>query len=441
MTTDAPGNQPDPENDPLQQEVEALRERNAKLEEKVSDKRKKAWTSGFRSTGVVALLVFATLFAMLTPVAIWGRNLVLNTDRYVQTMSPLATNPKIQADIVTLVDQQFDKYVDVKALVAQALPPRATTLLSGPIEAAASSLVSTVVTKFVQSPQFAQLWDGLNRTSHAAVVAILTGTHTENQAITLKNDVVSLNLGPIIEQVKTLLVNAGLAVAANVPVVGVTIKIADVHGIDAARRWVRLLDHLAVWLPFLSLLCFTGAALLARRRRRTLIAAGFCIAGAMALVGLSTQIGRQIYINNLSKENLGFPVTGTVYDTVVRFLREGIRILFVLALLFSLVLWLTGPSDRGVRFRAAASARSARVGHWSRTSPLVATLVANRKITSGAIAAVAALVLLLWTNPSSGVFLTVVVIAGALIVFAMTWDPGSDGSESTDQDLPTPSHA
>src|SRR3954454_20442482 len=340
MTTDAPGNVPEPENDPLKLEVEALRERNAKLEERVSDKRKQAWSSGFRSTGVIALLVFATLFATLSPVAIWGRNLVLNTDRYVQTLSPLATDPQIQADIVTIVDKQFTDQIDVKALVAEVLPPRATTLLSGPIEAAASGLVNTVVTRVVESPQFARLWDTINRSAHTAVVAILTGKHIENQAVTVKDGILSLNLGPIIEQVKTALVNAGLTVAQNVPVVGVSLEIADVHGIDKARQAVRLLDHLANWLPFLSLLCFAGAVLLSRRRRRPLIAAGCWVAVGMVIVGVGAQVGRQIWINNLKDKVQAVPVNGHLYDQLVRFLREGIRILFVLALLFSLIIWL-----------------------------------------------------------------------------------------------------
>jgi hypothetical protein len=399
-------------------------------------------TSKLRSTAVVALLVFATVAAMLTPVAIWGRNLVLNTDRYVQTMAPLATNPAIQADIVRLVDEQFTENIDVSALAKQVLPTRAGDLLAGPLEAAASGLVNTVVQKFVESPAFAKLWNEINRIAHVAVVAILTGSHNANLAISIKNDIVSLNLGPIIDQIKTQLVNAGLTVAANVPIVGATLRIADVHGIDQVRSWVRWLNRLAYLLPFLSLVLFAGAVLLSRRRRHTLIASGLCVAGAMVAVGISTNVGHVVYVNNLRGQVSGLHVSGYVYDQLVRFLREGIRILGVVALLFSLTLWLTGPSARAGRFRAAVSGKAGDATRWSQNSPAVATLAANRGIVSGVIVGIAALVLLLWNNPSSGVVFTVIVLAGALIVVVLTYRVKGDGAAvAPDPDLPSVSHA
>jgi hypothetical protein len=44
--------------------------------------------------------VLAGLLALLSVIAIWTRNQVLNTDRYVATVAPLATEPAIQDLIV-----------------------------------------------------------------------------------------------------------------------------------------------------------------------------------------------------------------------------------------------------------------------------------------------------------------------------------------------------
>ena len=45
------------------------------------------------------LIVLACVLAPLSAVAVWTRNQVTNTDRYVETVSPLADDPAIQAAI------------------------------------------------------------------------------------------------------------------------------------------------------------------------------------------------------------------------------------------------------------------------------------------------------------------------------------------------------
>ena len=135
---------------------------------------KKRWVGRVRSTGVVILLVLATILALLTPVAVWGRNLLLDTDRYTQTLAPLASDPAVQDAVIKAVDKQFAEHTDVKGLAQQALPPAAAPL-AGPIANASANLVNSIVTSFVQSDAFPKLWESINRTAHSQVVNILTG--------------------------------------------------------------------------------------------------------------------------------------------------------------------------------------------------------------------------------------------------------------------------
>jgi len=54
-------------------------------------------------------------------VAIWTRNQVTNTDRYVATVTPLASDPAIQNAIADQITAQVFTYIDIKGLTTQAV--------------------------------------------------------------------------------------------------------------------------------------------------------------------------------------------------------------------------------------------------------------------------------------------------------------------------------
>jgi hypothetical protein len=87
----------------------------------------------WRTILATLLIVRACVLAPLSVVAIWTRNQVTNTDRYVATVSPLASDPAIQNAIADQITAQVFTYLDVQGLTAQAaealaqrgnLPPR-----------------------------------------------------------------------------------------------------------------------------------------------------------------------------------------------------------------------------------------------------------------------------------------------------------------------------
>lgn len=399
-------------------ENEELRRRNEELEKGIGHS---GWRGRLRAAVVVVLVVLGTLLATVSAPAIWGRNLVLNTDRYVETLTPLASDPGIQAAVVKAIDAQFAAHVDVRAFVEDVLPPRAAPL-AGPIESAMNSLVDRVATAFVQSNAFKSIWIGANRAAHSALVAILTGENTsDRQALEVQNGTLTLNLGTVIAAVKQRLVDAGLTIAANVPVVGATIQIAQVKGLEQARSYTRLLDRTADWLPLLALACFAGALVATRRRRRTLVISALSVAGGMLAIGLGLAIARSLYLDSLPLKYLTTKSAADLFDTTVRFLRYGLRVVLVSALLIALIAWLTGPSRpaRSLRRGIIGSARGV-TKRWNdnRYAQIVA---ANRGIISIAITSVAALILALWTNPGVITVLLIVVVTGALVLLVYSF--------------------
>ena len=81
-----------------------------------------------RRTAVVGLLVLACVLAPLAAVAIFLKNQVTDTDRYVRTITPLASNPDIQAAVAADLTTALFTRVDVEAEAEAALPERAKFL-------------------------------------------------------------------------------------------------------------------------------------------------------------------------------------------------------------------------------------------------------------------------------------------------------------------------
>ena len=180
----------------------------------------------FRSTGSVLLILLAALLSLLSVVAVWANSIVRDTDRYVATVGPLATNPDVQKAVTRRVTDAVLAQIDVNALVKQlqdtvsqkGVPPKAAQLvgnLQGPITNGLKQLVSGTVERVVTSNAFETVWVEGNRRVHSALDKALTGR--ADGAVSLENNQVAIDVAPIVAKVKERLVSAGLGVAAKIP--------------------------------------------------------------------------------------------------------------------------------------------------------------------------------------------------------------------------------
>jgi hypothetical protein len=404
----------------MRAELRALRERNQELENQRNGSRHQSVGSIARSTTVVVLLVLATLCVTLAPVTVWGRNLVLNTDHYVTTLTPVAANPGVQNLVIRSVDNQVASHIDVKTLVAETLPPKAA-ILAAPLQSAVASLINSVTTRFVRSPSFQTVWVTVNRTAHTQLVYLLTGRNPAGSAVTLSNNgEVTLQLAPIVEQVKSRLVAAGLTVAKNIPAVGATIVIAHAKGLAQARRAVRDLDTIADVLPWVGLVLFAAAIAAARRRRRALTISAFCTAGGMVFLGLALLVVRRLYVDRIDPTKVPHDTAAFLFNTLVRFLRDGIRIVLAVAVVVVVLAWVTGPSPRAVWLRhgVASAPRAAAVA--ASHGPLAQLAREHTRGCRIGIIATALFVLVLFTGISLVSVIVLAVIA-VLLLLAVEW--------------------
>ena len=75
----------------------------------------------WRTIVAVLLIVLGCVLAPLAGVAVWARNQVTYTDRYVATVAPLASDPAIQQAITDRITAQVFTYIDVQGLTTQAV--------------------------------------------------------------------------------------------------------------------------------------------------------------------------------------------------------------------------------------------------------------------------------------------------------------------------------
>jgi hypothetical protein len=366
-----------------------------------------------RAVVATLLIILGVLSLVLAPLAIWGRNLILNTDRYVSTVSPLASDPAVQGAIITAVNKQVESNLDVSGLVGSVLPPKATSALAPALQSAVYGLVNDVTTRFVESDQFQKIWNTMNRTAHTQIVNILTGKKLANSTVYVKQGKVELDLGQVVDNVKARLVSSGLSVASKVPPVGATIEIAEVKGLTKAQSLVRALNTIADWILVVGLALVALGAVIARNHRKAVLRAAIGLGVGMIVIGLGLAIGRSIYLNNIPTSVLPRAAAGSIYDTLVRYFRWGIRIVFVIALLVVLGLWVSGPGKQAAAFRHWCAKAWRRGGEGAEAAaPFVAR---NANVFRVAIVLLGGLVLIL-ASASITTFIVIAVIVALLLL-------------------------
>src|SRR4051812_39006184 len=190
----------------LRSENERLRAANAKLSGRA------AAGSRLRRATSVFLLVLGCGLAAASLLAVWTRASVLNTDRYVKTMAPIARSKAVQKTVADKLDTKITGAIDFAALARDALPDRADVLAPA-IEAGAETAIRQQLDRFVASDRFGQLWDEANRRAHTRVVALLTTGKSGRLA--LQDDTVYLDLSAAVDRIKQALSDRGLTRIAD----------------------------------------------------------------------------------------------------------------------------------------------------------------------------------------------------------------------------------
>ncbi|GAB2698924.1 hypothetical protein [Kitasatospora kifunensis] len=370
------------------------------------------------------LLVLAALLTPLSVVAVWASSLVENTDRYVATVAPLAGNPAVQNAVADRLAGAVTQNLSAGSLLQQIAPSEQSALggllgqLSGPIDSALQGLVRNQAQNVVSSPAFATFWVQANRTVHDQFSKALTGKG--GGAVQLTNNAVTIDLAPLIDQLKQQLVNSGVGVASLIPTIHVQYTVVDSSEVGTVRTGIRLLELAGAWLPVVTVLFAALGLLLARHRRHALIALALGVTVATIALGIGLSVFRVLYLDALPA-SVSQPAAGAVYDALIRLLRVSVRTYAVLGLAVALGAWLSGPTRPARQLRDiwqagphAARAAAGRAG--LHTGPVGPWVHRFKPVLTWTVVGAAGLTLVLWSYPTGWV----VVVLGLAVVFALT---------------------
>ncbi|MET9730885.1 hypothetical protein ABZZ79_09535 [Streptomyces sp. NPDC006458] len=372
-----------------------------------------------------AVLIFlGCVLAPLSLVAAWTSSIVGDTSRYVDTVAPLASDKDVQNAVANRVTDAVMQHLDLPDLLSGVAPPdrplvdKALGKVGDSLESAVKSFVHDKAEAVVASDTFERIWTEANRRIHSAVDEALTGSG--EGTIQLTDDTVTVDLGPVVEQVKKRLVDSGLTVAANIPEIHTSITVVKSDDIGKVKTYFRLLQLLGFWLPVISVLLVAAGVYLSAHRRKVLVAAALCFAFAALVLGIVLTVFRDVYLDALPS-GVNQPAAGSVYDTLIRYLRAGVRMVVTLGVVVAIAAWLSGPGRWATGLRqmwhsGIGAARSSADRLGMRTGPVGPFVHRFRTWITWILVGAAVLAFVLWSYPTGWV---IVGLALALL-FALT---------------------
>ena len=406
-------------------ELEGLRQEVATLRAASSVRRRRIrWAS----VAAAVLLVLGCVGVPASVLAVWTHNQVTDTSRFVATVSPVIEDPMVQSALADRITREVLTYVNVQqianeaveALAAQGLRPQLVDRLhdlTGPLADGVAGLVRDRVGQLVASPQFTAAWNRAVQVAHDQANAVLSG---EAASIAIKDGRVVLDLGPFIDAAKQHLVDSGFGAAARIPQVHPTVDLFAASTLVRAQTAYRMLDAVASWLPWITLLLLAAGVYLARHRRRALVGVGLGVVAGMLVLAAALMVGRALLVSGVPEQ--GAAAAAATYDTLVRFLHTALRTLAVLGLIVALGAYLTGPATGAVQVRAAltrgvSGLRRGRVAEALGAGPVGPWVHAHVRLLRATTLGLAVLVFVLLDRPTG---MDIVLLAlGLVLVLAV----------------------
>lgn len=392
-----------------------------------------------RRVATAVLVVLACVLAPIALLAVWAKTTLLDTDGYVDTVAPLATNQAVIDAGANRITERFMDATDIQERLTEALPTRAQKAAPA-MSKAVEQVVHDGALRILESDQFATVWEDANRRAHAQVVNALTGK--ESGRVQVDNGQVTLDLSAVAKRVRARVQSLGLDVnVTNSRRFNPEIVLFEASWLKSVQSGVDLLDKLAWVLPVVTLLLLAGGIATSVHRRKTVLRAGLGIALGAAIVLIAMNLGRGPYLDLFQKPD-GRAAGEAAYDQVLDGLRLGARGIFVLGIVVALGAWLAGPGSAATRLRGTVTGRERQTEPGAFASWVARSKVALRIVIIAL--GVAALVAFDQLSGLAVLGVAVVVLVGiALVEVIGRAGPATDdgGSEAPGDAAPAPTDA
>lgn len=209
------------------------------------------------------LVLVACLLLPLALVSSWTASTAGDTDAYVETVTPLASDP------------------DVLEAVRAELRVAATKALDKtPAAGQETNEVDRAIVRVTGDERFRQIWAQGNRQVHEQVLAVL---EDDSSHVRASDGFVTVDLNGLVATLVDRLDTAGIPTPTEARGIDATIPLMKSSDLEKLRGGYQLLDTLGFWLPVAWVLLVVLVLLMARRR---LAALGHLALGSLLTLGI-----------------------------------------------------------------------------------------------------------------------------------------------------------
>lgn len=269
------------------------------------------------------LSVLLIVAVLLSSIAVWANKQVTNTDYFVKTVSPLASDPVVQQEVSEKITQAVVAAADIDGRLGAYLPGQ-LDFLAEKSNAAFQKLVMSLVGELVESDAFRSLWSGAVRVGHVAIKQVLTGDGVANTVVAGV-----LSLQSFIQAAIDALVAKGAVFLKDVSFIGsdYSIEFIQPETLQSVQGWVEVLQKSATLLPIFALLLSGLIVWIARHKwRGAQLVTVVWILGAASVVA-AVKVCKNIYEGTL---DAGDETPLLVYRALTDGLNQaGVQLFFV----------------------------------------------------------------------------------------------------------------
>ncbi|MFJ2215077.1 hypothetical protein ACIQVO_31520 [Streptomyces sp. NPDC101062] len=279
-----------------------------------------------RTSLSLALILLLTVLTPLSAVAAWAGLEIGDTRRFVATTAPLGSDHAVR---IALADRITDQVMsEIKSGAFDVGP------FQEDLQRAIRDLLHDAVLSFTESDEFRNAWRTAVRATHSTVEQALTSG---------RGNAVTLDLAPVVRQVKAQLVSDGVPFADRIPVRDTRVVVLEANGLGVWREVAEGLRAAGIW-PAVGTALLAAAAVLtavAGRRRRALTGVGLAVAAGGVLLVVVVAVTRGSVLQDLP-DNGDRSAGAAFYDALTGSLRITGWSLLGAGLLLALAAWLTG---------------------------------------------------------------------------------------------------
>jgi hypothetical protein len=300
------------------------------------------WLRRIKAAFAVLLVTVGCISFGAYVVVHWTESQILNTDKWVELVSPLPKQPVVSTALGSFISDKVFTEASVEQKISDALPPKAG-FLAGPLAGQLKTLTTRASQRLVAGNAFQTIWSGANRAAMGRLLANARGQPTPLQSRISQR--FNVDISGTSGQLQNALGKASAAIPALQPAADKALAVsADLH--QRPRRIhqvIRTMDFLAAVLPWAVVASVLGALAFSGRRRLTGQWTATTVIVLMLVELIALKWGRQQTLEQVHNPG-NLSAVSYIYDVLIGGLKTSIGVVIVAMLIVLVLLLLAGPA-------------------------------------------------------------------------------------------------